>query len=92
LGVASRSGSGLPAPPLLEDGQGYYIYKVDSKRMVPLQSISKDIESALQAQRTQQAVKKIFDSMKPQLNDPYFGPAEPAKQEAPPQQPPTLKK
>jgi hypothetical protein len=87
--IALKSGQ---VSALLEDGQGFYIYKVDSKRMVPLQSVSKDIENAVQAQRTQQAVQKIFDSMKPQLNDAYFGPAEPpAKQEAPPQQPPAPK-
>jgi parvulin-like peptidyl-prolyl isomerase len=87
--IALKSGQ---VSSVLEDGQGFYIYKVDSKRMVPLPSVSKDIEGALQAQRTQQAVQKIFDSMKPQLNDAYFGPAEPATQNAPPQQPPTLKK
>jgi parvulin-like peptidyl-prolyl isomerase len=78
--VALKSGQ---VSEVLEDGQGYYIYKVDSKRMVPLATVAKDIENVLQTQRTQQTAKQIFDRTKPQLSDAYFGPAETAKPEPP---------
>jgi parvulin-like peptidyl-prolyl isomerase len=78
--VALKSGQ---VSEVLEDGQGYYIYKVDSKRMVPLTTVAKDIENALQGQRTKQAVQQILDRTKPQLNDAYFGPAETPKPETP---------
>lgn len=86
--VALRSGQ---VSGVLEDGQGFYVYKVDAKRMVPLQTVSKDIENALQGQRAQAAVKQIVDKIKPQLNDAYFGPTEPTRPEAPEQKPPTPK-
>ncbi|MCU1307483.1 MAG: peptidylprolyl isomerase [Acidobacteriaceae bacterium] len=86
--VALKSGQ---VSEVLEDGQGYYIYKVDSKRMVPLATVAKDIENVLQSQRTQQTVKQVFDRTKPQLNDAYFGPAETEKKEVPAAKKPTLK-
>jgi hypothetical protein len=78
--VALKSGQ---VSEVLEDGQGYYIYKVDSKRMVPLTTVAKDIENALQTQRTKQTVMQLLDRTKPQLNDAYFGPPETEKKEAP---------
>ncbi|MCU1285584.1 MAG: hypothetical protein JWO13_1934 [Acidobacteriales bacterium] len=77
--------------PLIEDAQAFYIYKVDSKRMIPLQAVSKDIEGALQGQRAKEQFQKMLENVKPQLNEAYFGP-EPPKQEAPGQQPPTSPK
>jgi hypothetical protein len=76
--------------PLIEDAQAIYIYKVDSKRVIPLDTVSKDIENALQAERAKEKFQKVLKNVKPQLNDAYFGP-EPPKQEAPGQQPPIPK-
>jgi len=74
---------------LLEDGQAFYIYKVDSKRMIPLESAAKEIEGFLQGEHFQQKMKQLVDGVKPQFNDAYFGTEEPAAKEP---TSPTLKK
>jgi peptidyl-prolyl cis-trans isomerase C len=63
--------------PVMEDGQAYYIYKVDTKRAQPLESVEKDIQSTLQTERAQKALRDLLDNSKPQLNDAYFGPEPP---------------
>lgn len=62
---------------VMEDGQAYYIYKVDAKRAVPLETAQKEIESELQRDKAKKALQAITENAKPQLNDAYFGPAEP---------------
>ena len=63
---------------LLEDGQDFYIYKIDSKRLVPLPTVEKEIESTLQLERAKKTLQQMVDSSKPQFNEAYFG-AEPPK-------------
>ena len=70
--------------PAMEDGQAYYIYKVDAKRLIPLESVQKEIENQLQGERAQRTMKQLLESIKPQLNEAYFGPAEPPKAQTPP--------
>lgn len=73
---------------VMEDGQAYYIYKVESKRLQPLDAVQKDIEKILQQEQAQKTLKGILDNIKPQLNEAYFGP-EPAKTPPPTQQIPS---
>lgn len=72
--------------PVMEDGQAFYIYKVRSKRLVPMASVEKEIETSLQTERAQKALRQILEASKPSLNDAYFGASEPAKA-APPVSP-----
>ena len=65
--------AGEVSPPM-EDGQAYYIYKLDSKRLIPFANVEKDLEPVLQNQRMQEKMKQLLDSIKPQFNDAYFGP------------------
>ena len=60
--------------PVMEDGQAYYIYKVDSKRLVPLESVQKEIENSLQTERAKKTLQQMMEGSKPQLNEAYFGP------------------
>src|SRR6185312_16987565 len=55
--------------PVMEDGQAYYIYKVESKRQQPLESVQKDIETTLQRERAQKTMKGLIENIKPQLNE-----------------------
>ncbi len=76
--------------PVMEDGQAYYIYKVESKRQQPLESVQKDIETTLQRERAQKTMKGLIENIKPQLNEAYFGPepqkTPPTGQQTPPKQ------
>jgi hypothetical protein len=70
--------------PVMEDAQAYYIYKVAAKRVVPMETVHKEIEQHLQSERAQKAMKALMEGVKPQLNEAYFGPSEPPKQLLPP--------
>lgn len=72
---------------VLEDGQAYYIYKVDSKRLVPIEGVQKDIEKTLTEERARKTLQQLSENAKPKLNDAYFGPA-PDAAKPPAQTPP----
>ena len=80
--------------PVMEDGQAFYIYKVDSKRLVPIETVQKEIESTLQADKAKKTFQQLTENTKPKLNDEYFGPEPPANkplQNEPPANKPSLK-
>jgi hypothetical protein len=60
---------------VLEDAQNYYIYKVDSKRMIPLQTVKEDIERGLQGQNADAKIRHLMNAVKVDLDEAYFGPA-----------------
>jgi parvulin-like peptidyl-prolyl isomerase len=66
--------------PVIEDAQNFYIVKVDSKRMVPLETEKDNIERAIKTQHAQAAIAKVRAGVHADLNEAYFGP--------PPQTPP----
>jgi hypothetical protein len=61
---------------VLDDPQGWVIYKLDSKRTVPLDTVRKDIEGALQRQRFEEKMKQLLGSTKADFNESYFGPVQ----------------
>ena len=63
---------------LLDDPGGYYIYKVASKQMVPLEQAKGEIRNLLQQQAFRQQMEGMIGSVKPELNQAYF--ASPAPQ------------
>lgn len=66
----------------ISDPSGHYIYKLLSKKTLPLDVVKQEIRNALSAQRYRDAMQP-FQTGNAELNDAYFGPARnPAK--APP--------
>ena len=62
---------------VLDDLQGYSIYKLELKRTVPLNTVEKDIENALQRQRFEEKMKQLLGTAKADFNENYFGSVEP---------------
>ncbi|HET7748332.1 MAG TPA: peptidylprolyl isomerase [Terriglobales bacterium] len=57
---------------LLDDPGGFYIYKVVSKQMVPLEQAKGEIRNLLQQQTFRQQMEAMIGSVKPDLNQAYF--------------------
>jgi hypothetical protein len=57
---------------VLTEPNGYYIYKVVSKEVKPLEQARDEIKNTLAQQRLQDAMEKIQQSAKPELNEAYF--------------------
>jgi hypothetical protein len=55
------------------DPNGYYIYKMVSKDLVPLSQASKEIRKSIASQRVQDSVNSLTNSLKFDLNPMYFG-------------------
>ncbi len=62
---------------VIEDGQSYYIYKVDSRRTIPFKEVEKDIAEFEQQQRFQEKMRQTMAGVKADLNEAYFGPPPP---------------
>jgi hypothetical protein len=58
----------------ISDPSGHYIYKLLSKKTLPLDSVKQEIRNALSAQRYRDAMQP-FQAGNAELNDAYFGPA-----------------
>ena len=57
---------------LLDDPGGYYIYKVVSKQLIPLDQARKEIHNFLQQQSFKKQMEGMIGSVKPELNQAYF--------------------
>lgn len=86
---------------VIPDSNGFYIYKVDAKGLKPLEEAKADIRAKLAQQRFQDAMQKIKDESKTELNEAYFPNTPPApagmmtprvKPNPPSAQPPQSKK
>jgi len=62
---------------VIADQNGYYIYKVKSKEVLPLDQARDEIKATLRAERVQEAMKAAQESATPILNDSYFTPMPP---------------
>ena len=69
---------------VFSDPAAFYIYKVLTTRQIPLSEVKSQISQTLQRENFNDKMKEIEASVKPELNDAYFGP------EAPPQQGPMM--
>jgi hypothetical protein len=54
---------------------GFYIYKLVSKRTIPLEQVKSEISQRLLQEKMQTAMEAVLKSAKPVLNEQYFGPA-----------------
>jgi PPIC-type PPIASE domain len=59
---------------LISDPSGHYIYKLVSKKTLPLDAVKQEIRSTLSAQRYRDAMQP-FQTGNAELNEAYFGPS-----------------
>jgi hypothetical protein len=59
--------------PVIEDQNGYYVYKMGEKDTIPLDKVKDDIRATLRTQRIQAEMQKLQQAATPTLNDSYFG-------------------
>jgi hypothetical protein len=60
---------------VLNEPGGLYIFKLNSKQKLPLAEVTPEINRVLEQERTKEAVEKLTKSVKPELNQEYFGEA-----------------
>lgn len=65
--------------PLFEEPSGFFIYKVESKRVVPLAEMKTQIARQLEEQKMRDAVEKTIGLVKTTFDQSYFKPPEPPK-------------
>jgi hypothetical protein len=63
--------------PAVSDQSGYYIYKVGSKEVEPLDKVKEEIRGSLRTQRIQEQMQAVQQSGTPTLDEAYFGPEMP---------------
>ncbi len=61
---------------VINDAGGHYIYKLESKTVLPLDQVKDEIHNTLQTQANRDAMEKINNSFKVETNEAYFGPAQ----------------
>lgn len=61
--------------PVINDPSGHYIYKLETKRVPPLDEVKQEIHSTLQTQHMRAEIQKLQDSVSTDLNEAYFGSA-----------------
>lgn len=59
--------------PVIRDVTGYYIYKMDSKGMMPLKEARREIENILRQQRASQMIESVHQPFTTEVNRAYFG-------------------
>ena len=69
---------------VISDSGGHYIYKMNSKDLIPLDQAKDEIHTTLQNQRTREMMDKLNASFKVETNEAYFGPGGPPVGMAPP--------
>ncbi|MFB3815124.1 MAG: peptidylprolyl isomerase [Terriglobales bacterium] len=62
---------------VIQEPTGIYIYKLESKRVLPLEQVKPEIEPVLAQEKFQKAVDAMIVSSTPTLNPDYFGAAPP---------------
>lgn len=68
--------AGEISPPY-EEASGFFIYKVEKKSEAPLDEVKAEIQRSLEQEKMRQNVEKVTNSVTPELNEAYFGPAAP---------------
>ncbi len=63
------------ASPVLEEPAAYFIYKVESKQVLPLEQVKGQIARQLDDQKLRDAVQQTLGSVKTTYNENYFKPA-----------------
>jgi hypothetical protein len=58
--------------PVVEDPNGYFVYRVKAKAMIPLDQVREEIKEALRTQRMQDEMRGILDSVSSTVDESYF--------------------
>jgi len=53
--------------------EGIYIYKLESKKTIPLNDVKAEIEQTLLNEKLRANLESVFEQVKPELNENYFG-------------------
>ncbi len=59
--------------PVFSDAGGFYIFKMVSRKMPPLDSVKDQIKHTLQSENLKKSMDAVLDSGKTEYNDNYFG-------------------
>lgn len=58
---------------LIADGDGYYFYKLQSKRVIPEETLSSEIRTLMANRRLQERISKLRSAVMISVNEDYFG-------------------
>ena len=58
--------------PVITDSAGHYIYKLEAKDRLALDQVKDEIRQTLESQRAKEALEKIQNSYRTELNQQYF--------------------
>jgi len=58
---------------VIEDPQDYFVYKVNGRRMIPVEQEKDNIERAIRGEKMQAEAKAMMEKIKPEFNEAYFG-------------------
>jgi hypothetical protein len=72
---------------VLNEPGGLYIFRLQSKKKLTLAEVTPEINRTLEQERMREAVDKLTQNIKPELNPAYFG-AGPASEGMPEGRPP----
>jgi hypothetical protein len=67
-----------------DDGNGYMIYRVESREPVPLETVKEEIVREISRRKMEEKMKELNAPVHAEFNDSYFGPALPAAPSRPP--------
>lgn len=59
--------------PIIDEPGGLYIYRLESKRVLPLEQVRAEIETTLSNDKFRSELESILSRNKPELNEAYFG-------------------
>ena len=60
--------------PVIDDRDGFYIYKLESKTLPPLETVAPAIRGALASEHLQTRMSALRDAVSISVNEDYFGP------------------
>jgi hypothetical protein len=66
--------------PVITDTGGHYVYKVESKEVLPLDQVTEEIRTTLKNQKMKDTMEAYTNSYHAETNEAYFGPAGPSTQ------------
>jgi hypothetical protein len=58
---------------VISDANGHYIYKLDSKELLPLDAVKEEIKKTLESRNMLEAMQRIQESFTTEMNPEFFG-------------------
>ena len=60
-----------------DDGNGYMVYRVESRQALPLETVKEEIARELSGRKMQEKMKELNSGVQTEFNESYFGPPAP---------------